>query len=310
MRTVHTPWLENVTLDFLFPGTFRRQRLLPPLHPGQASYVWEVTTTSAQTVIVRTTRFGVLPDEDFWQGAWRLFGADTRRLERLAAINARLRRTWTVPVPRVLRYRRYRDRLFAVVERLPGTVLGDFGRLSDREWFRIGQGLARTHQSALSRFGPPTVWTGRSSGWSLDGFWNRLGQTADFLKARYYPEDRALDAYWTDIRAHFQRLSPPPAAVPIMLDWDPTQFLVEGDRLTGLIDTELYVTGPAELELVGVEYFLTDRAVEPFRAGYTAIRPLPVLAPYRPVFRLLLRLMSFQGPVPWKEWMARPAWLD
>jgi len=309
MRTIHTPWLETVTWDFLFPHTFCRQRLLPPLHPGQASYVWEVTTTT-QTVIVRTTRFRSVPDEDFWQGAWRLFGADTRRLERLAAINARLRRSWTVPVPRVLRYHRYQDRLLAVVERLPGTVLNDFSRLPDTEWFRIGQGLARTHQHTWSRFGPPTVWTGRSSGWSLDEFWPRLEQTLEFLKARYYAEDPALDAYWTTIRTEWPRLTPPQAAVPIMLDWDPTQFLVDGDRLTGLVDTELYVTGPVELELVGVEYFLTARSVTPFVAGYTSVRPIPAITPYRRIYRLLLRLMSFQGPVSWTTWMTAPEWLD
>jgi hypothetical protein len=125
------------------------------------------------------------------------------------------------------------------------------------------------------------------------------------LLARYYAHD-VKAAYY--LAAADQALLKSPDfsyACPIMMDWDPTQFVVQYRQLTGLVDTELYVVGPPQLELCALEYVLEQSEAQYFGDGYRQIGPLPDLTPYRFAFRVFLRLISFQGAVDWEQWMGR-----
>jgi hypothetical protein len=97
---------------------------------------------------------------------------------------------------------------------------------------------------------------------------------------------------------------PPPNHISlIMPDINPSQFLVEGNRITALIDIESYVRGPIELELTIVELLLTDGI--PFRQGYEEVRGcFPSLDQVRTVYRFFLYLLfnaPLKGIANWTE---------
>ncbi len=303
MNTYRDRALEKLRLADVFPEwRVREQTLLPPHHPGQASYVWKVSTVKGPA-IVRAPRFTYPPDEDFWQGALRLFDVSTVRGERLTTINPWLSARIPFTVPSVLATARFQARSFVLENWLPGATLHAFDSLSNRAMEALGTMVAQLHQERSTVFGanPADPW----QGFPMATFPSRLEATLRYLLRRYYRRD--LKA-WRHLRLALADLAHLrfEAAVPLLLDMEPSQFLTHAGEITALVDTELYVRGPAELELAGLELLLTSTTAKPFCRGYRRIEPLPILSPSRRLFRVLLRLLSFQGPVDWDDWMEKP----
>ncbi|MBB3908364.1 hypothetical protein [Anoxybacteroides rupiense] len=72
------------------------------------------------------------------------------------------------------------------------------------------------------------------------------------------------------------------------------------------MDTQGYVIGPRELELIAFEYIFNDNAAQMFKKGYTSSLEFPDLSKVRPVYRHFLRLLEVQGSKPIDEWMNHP----
>lgn len=305
VRTIDDKHMASLSLSPLFGETFLRQDLMPTQHDGQASWVWMVATTKGDRV-VRTSRFASPPDEDFWQGAWLLFDVDTSRVDRLRTIHCYLRPISEIPVPDLLDMTRFDDKCFAVLERMPGRPLESFNALSTEVIHGWGKAMARIHRETFSFCGSAAVLASSQRGFPLRDFHQRMRSVAKTLRDRFYPDDASLAPHWANFEHAVRQLPRLDFASPIMLDMDPSQFLTDGQYLTGLVDTELYAVAPRQWELVGLEYLLDRQHARAFRSGYETVLPMPALGPYRPAYRLLLRLMSFQGPVPWDEWMGHP----
>lgn len=297
LDTVHDPELECLDLERVLRRPLKSQQLLPAHHPGQASYIWRIET-SVSFQIVRTNRFLTPPDEDFWQGSLHLFGALTTDLTRLAAINRWLqpRVPWTVPQVHALVP--FHGRIFAVLDWVSGDLVPSFDHLTPEALRVFGAALARLHQCHFPVFGPLALQDDLSRGIPAAQFSERFRSTQQFLQERFYPDEPLAQA------DHDFVFEGPMA--PMMLDMDPSQFLTSNSSIRALVDTELYVIGPPQLELVGLEYLLSAESARAFAEGYATIAPLPPLRPVRHAFRRLLRALSFQGPVPWETWMAWP----
>ncbi len=297
MYTIDDPEVAGTDLSPMFGTTFRQQRLMDAHHPGQASWVWLVDTTEGP-YIVRTSRFNEPPlDEDFWQGAWRLFGANPVRFHGMIWADRVLRQSSPIPLPQILRQEVYQNRPYLIMEYLPGFMLESFTHLSKEGLRAFGKALATIHAMGST--------LDSREGEALS-FHARTQSVMAYLVDRFYSTERACRDLWVEIAAHVKNLPHEDFLSPILLDMDPSQFLTDGRVITALVDTELYVMAPRHLELIGLEYLLDATAAGPFREGYEAVLPMPQLIPVRHTYRFLLRLLSFQGSVAWDRWMNQP----
>lgn len=302
MQTIHDPHVTSLDLSPLFASPIRVQTLLAPHHPGQANYIWEIHTDEG-AYIVRSPRLSSPPDEDFWQGALRLFEIHTLNPGQTARINHWLAAHSHWRVPNTLGQYHWSNRDWLVVEKIPGHPLKDFQELSRDSLVDLGRTVSHLHHYHQPKFGPARSLWDTKAGQPLDQFSARLKATMQHLVLRYYSDDAEAAPYVAQILGHGATWPPIGAACPIMLDWDPTQFVADRHRLTGLVDTELYVVGPPQLELCALEYLFDHASAQAFMDGYRQIGPFPDLTPYRLLFRVFLRLISFQGPVSWRQWM-------
>lgn len=270
----------------------------PDIHSGQASDVWLVRTEDGEQVIVRSSRMQSLPDMDFWVGCKALYGIDPSNTD-LPYIHRVLRPMSRIAIPRIVRSVQSQNRWFHVVGRLPGAVVTQFADLPAEALHNLGASTATIHQHTKSTFGrlddqaslPASDWT------------DRLIQTMQLLVERYYVGDPKIAGHLEEMCRLARRLPTVTAFAPIMLDFDPTQFLSDGQRLTGLVDVEVYAYGPPEFELCMLEYLLDGAHAQAFRAGYETVAALPPISQWRPLYRYLGLLLAVQGRVPYQPWM-------
>lgn len=291
-------------LQPLFPEPIVAQTPFTAAYADHTNDVWRVRTAT-EDVVVRAPR---RPDEwdhaasAFWRGCRDLFGLDPTRPERLLAVNDLLARRCPLPVPRALRAGRVAGRPCVVVERLPGARVDDLRALPPATLRALGGAVATLHRERRPWFGPLDA----ARGQPLADFHPALAATMRLLIAGFYGPESPLAAPLERCCAAALALPAPTWAAPVMLDVDATQFLAEGGRLTGLIDTDAYAYGPPALDLLGYEYELDAPSAAAFADGYRAVAPLPALAAVRPVYRYFFRLLGTQGAVPLDEWLAWP----
>lgn len=288
-------------LQALFPDPIEEQKNLDPGYSGHASDVWLVRTATEEAV-VRTSRLIDEPDNEFWRGLKGLFGIDPRRVGDLEPVNGYLCALSSIPVPRVLRVDEVGGRVHAVVEKMKGSTLPSFGELAPEALAGLGEALARIHTRRFD-------WCGAPSGalqYPVAEFHTRLIGTIWSVVDRYYREQPEIEALLEPICLAAQALPAPEAGALVMPDLDPSQFLWNGERITALVDTEAYVVGPRELDLIALEYVLDAPQAQAVAEGYRRVLPLPDLTAVRPVYRYFYRLLRIQGQVPMERWMNWP----
>jgi aminoglycoside phosphotransferase (APT) family kinase protein len=297
--------MANVDLQPLFTAPVLRQQLFPDVHPGQASNVWLVET-SEESVVVRSTRMTADPVDPFWWGARDLFGVDPTNVLALAEIHRTLMALSSIPVPSVLRTGFIDGTPYAVVERMEGTVLRSFRDLPSAALVQLGEAIARIHARSFAECGALTG----AVRYAVAEFHERMVRTMRGLVERFYADQPAIAGLLDAMCQRAEQLPRPGSASLVMLDMDPTQFLTDGTRITALVDTEVYVQAPRELDLIAMEYLLDEERARAFATGYRHILPLPDLRAVRPVYRYLYRLMEVQGSVDIHQWMEWPAWFE
>lgn len=277
-----------------------------PLSPGyedHANDVWRVTTTG-RTVVVRAPRPDLgAPANPFWAGAQALFGLDPRDLSPIPHLHAHLHHDLGIPTPSVLTSGVAGDRPWLVMEHIRGETMPDLTASPDALLVQLGSWLARLHDDPSPAWGNLTG-TQREP---LATFPRRLAETITTLTHTFHRDDPGHIEAANRLIEIAAAMPAPARAAPIMLDIDPSQFLRDGERLVGMIDTDAVVLGPPELELALLEPLLDARGATAFRAGYG---PLPDLRSVRLVYRLLGSLMEVQGHIPLATWMNAPRWLD
>jgi aminoglycoside phosphotransferase len=289
-------------LQPLFPEPIIEQVAYPAAYTDHTNDVWRVRTRS-EDVVVRVPRPAAELESAFWWGCHHLFDLALARIERLAPLNDLLARLSPIPVPRVLRTATLAGRSCAVVERLPGERLLDLRALPPAALSELGAALAQIHRQRFDWWGAPDG-TMRHA---LADFHPRLAATLEALVARFFAHDATIAGALDEFRAAALRLPSPESAALVMIDVDATQFLIDGARITALVDTDAFVVAPRALDFIGYEYELDAGSAAAFADGYRAILPLLDLRQVRPVYRYLYRLLGVQGAVPLDEWLAWPA---
>jgi len=137
--------------------------------------------------------------------------------------------------------------------------------------------LAEIHRYQEEHFGDPAS----SSKRPIRVFHSALAQTMQKMVNRYYQRDHSFVDHLQQVVQCLSRLPAPASASFVMFDMDATQFLTDGQGITGLVDTEGYVLAPKEFDFIGLEYVLDRQAAEDFRKGYETISPIPDLTPCR-----------------------------
>lgn len=274
------------------------------LHPGyedHASDVWLVKTKDEE-VIVRSSKLEQEPNNDFWWGCKQLFGIDPRSVHNLEIVNHTLGQYTALPIPKVLR-KYVLDREYIIVEKLEGQMLQSFFNQPDSLLYNFGKELAEIHQYKTNYVGNPS----RTHQIPLHSFHQHMIQTSTELIERFHSHNQKIRNRLKKFISQTASLPTPEEASFVLIDMDPTQFLTDGQKITGLVDTEAYAIGPREFDLIGLEYLFTKTEAAAFRKGYETISPLPSLTQCREPYRYLYRLLSVQGSVDLDEWMEHPS---
>jgi hypothetical protein len=285
-------------LQFLFQESIKEIHELSPGYEDHASDVWLVKTEN-QEVVVRSSRMKEEPNNDFWWGCKKLFGIDPRRAFELEYINNTLSDLTSIPVPRVINKGESDTREFVVVEKLKGKVVQSFINQPSSVLQSFGEGLAKIHKYKQNYVGNPSG----KFGVSLEEFNQHLKETMAKLVSRFYNHDVEIKGRLVEMNELLNGLPIPEVSTFVLVDMDPTQFLSDGKRISGLVDTEAYVMAPRELDFVGLEYVLDEKSAMDFKIGYEKVMNLPDLTKCRTPYRYLYRLLSVQGSVSLEEWL-------
>ncbi|BBI33827.1 phosphotransferase [Cohnella abietis] len=291
--------MEN--LQFLFKDPITQQSELSPGYDDHASDVWLVKTENEE-VVVRTTRMLERPNNDFWYGCNKLFGVDPRNVHEMEYINNTLRKFSTIPIPKVIRKGSMNERQFVVVEKLEGGVCRSFDDQPQSLIESLGEGIASIHKyksdyvgTASGRFRTP-----------IKNFHDELIATISELARIYYKNDIQAQKLLPKMIDMLKALPTPTHSSFVLVDMDPSQFITNSEVITGLVDTEVYVLGPRELDFIGLEYLMNKHSADIFKNAYHKHLSLPDLELYRVPYRFFYRLLRVQGSVDWDEWLNHP----
>lgn len=287
-------------LQFLFSERIKEVQELHPGYEDHASDVWLVKTDERE-VVVRSSRMCDEPSNDFWWGCKRLFGIDPRNAFGLEQINDTLQDITSIPIPQVIKKAKIDSKEFVVVDKLSGTMVPSFINQPSTVLQDLGEGLARIHQYQVNYVGSPS---GQFK-IPLSRFKQHLLESMTDLVVNFYKNDFAISRKLPEMIKRIEGITDPTSATLVLVDMDPTQFLSNGERLTGLVDTEAYVLAPRELDFIGLEYVLDKRSAKDFMIGYKRIMEIPDLETCRLPYRYLYRLLSVQGSLDIDEWLDR-----
>ncbi|MCL6521314.1 MAG: aminoglycoside phosphotransferase family protein [Firmicutes bacterium] len=288
-------WLEAILGE---PVLERRQ--LDPDYQRHTNRLWEVRTPTRRVVVRLPRRQAgrVAGSTAFWRGVGRLFGLRPGDVRRAAEAYRWLADLGCLPVPRPLAVG-LGARAHLVVEWLPGRMAASLDGLGAA----LGEAVACLHARRAPGWGPP----GRACQ-PAETFHPRLLESLRWLAGRGSPRaEPRLEEELKQAEAALGRLPPPAWMAPLLLDWDHSQLVAEDGRILGLVDLDALAVAPRELDLVGWELLLPAREAEAFRAAYRRRLPWPELGAVRRPYRLWLRCIEFQGPVPLEAWLAQPA---
>lgn len=284
-------------IQFLFEEPIIEIKELTPGYSGHASDVWCVRTNS-QEVVVRASRLKGEPNNDFWWGSKNTFGIDPRNVFALESVNDTLSKISSIPVPRVIKKGK-KTREYVVVEKLDGQVVPSFIGQPSSVLQSLGEGLARIHQHRENYAGNPSGTFQEP----LHNFHQHLARSASELVSRFHYGNEKIVAMLPKVTELLRSLPHPESSTFVLVDIDPSQFLSNEKEISGLVDTEAYVIAPRELDFIGLEYILDERAASDFKLGYEKIMPIPDLQKVRHPYRYFYRLLSVQGAVDLDEWL-------
>lgn len=271
---------------------------LSPGYDDHSSDVWLVKTGDEE-VVIRSSRMVEEPSNDFWWGCKRIFGIDPRNVFELVHVNNTLSEITSIPIPKVLNKRNLFSKEYIVVEKLNGVVVHSFIDQPSSVLQSLGEGLAKIHSYKENYIGNPSG----SVKVKLDHFHQYLIIAIREIISKFYAEHDQIKEKYIEVVNILNNLPPPKNSTFVLVDIDPTQFLANSKEVTGLVDTEAYVIGPRELDFIGLEYILDEKAARDFKIGYEKIMDIPNLTECRLPYRYLYRLLSVQGSVDINNWL-------
>lgn len=276
------------------------------LHPGYEDHASDVflVKTETEEVIVRSSKMTEEPNNDFWWGCKNLFGIDPRHVHHLETIHALLKKHTTLPIPTILQKHVLNEREYVIVEKLTGNTLQSFIGQPDSILFSLGKGLAEIHSFQAEFIGNPSS----TFHIPLEEFKSHILKVSKDLVNKFYSDNASIQNAFHTFESQLSSLPSPKESTLVLIDMDPTQFLSDGESITGLVDTEAYAISPREFDFIGLEYVLTEKEAHAFKQGYETIMPIPRLEECRHPYRYLYRLLSVQGSVELEKWLSHPSY--
>lgn len=271
---------------------------LSPGYEDHASDVWLVMSHEKEW-IVRSSRMIGEPSNEFWWGCHTLFGIDPRRLTDLKITHHTLSKQTTMPIPTFIDMKRVGDREYAILEKMNGQLIHSFLDQPLSVIRSLGAGLAEIHALKRDYTGSPSS----SFTVPLNHFHSHVSETMSQFVSKFY---KAQSGFKETLQKAHQQLKNIPhseSSTYVLIDMDPTQFLTDGNVITGLVDTEAYVVAPREFDFIGLEYVLDEQTAAAFKKGYQNVLKLPQMEHVRMPYRFLYRLLSVQGSVELETWM-------
>ncbi|MCW9129910.1 nitrate reductase [Bacillus paramycoides] len=276
------------------------------LHPGYDDHASDVflVKTEAEEVIVRSSKMTEEPNDDFWWGCQNLFRIDPRNVHHLETIHTLLKKHTTLPIPTILQKHVLDGREYVIAEKLAGSTLQSFIGQPDSILFSLGKGLAEIHSFKANFIGNPSG----TFQVPLEKFKSHILKVSSDLVNMFYSDNMSIHNAFHTFESQLSSLSIPKESTLVLIDMDPTQFLSDGQSITGLVDTEAYAIAPREFDFIGLEYVLTEKEARAFKQGYETIMPIPRLEECRQPYRYLYRLLSVQGSVELEKWLRHPSY--
>ncbi|MED0971001.1 nitrate reductase [Bacillus paramycoides] len=276
------------------------------LHPGYDDHASDVVLvkTEAEEVIVRSSKMTEEPNDDFWWGCQNVFGIDPRNVHHLETIHTLLKKHTTLPIPTILQKHVLDGREYVIAEKLAGSTLQSFIGQPDSILFNLGKGLAEIHSFKANFIGNPSG----TFQVPLEKFKSHILKVSSDLVNMFYTDNMSIHNAFHTFESQLSSLSIPKESTLVLIDMDPTQFLSDGQSITGLVDTEAYAIAPREFDFIGLEYVLTEKEARAFKQGYETIMSIPRLEECRQPYRYLYRLLSVQGSVELEKWLRHPSY--
>ncbi|OAB38309.1 hypothetical protein [Paenibacillus glacialis] len=267
---------------------------------GHASDVWHVRT-SQEDVVVRSSGVSEDSDAPFIFGCNKLFGVELNKTFDLEIINKELSLVSPIPIPKCIRKGVIDGREFVVVTMMVGEKV-DLKNVPSSIAYQFGRDLAEIHSNKFTKCGNIKG----TLRYSLDEFHLRLFGIIEKIISRFYSDNKVIADFWETYKDEVTSLPSPDFAAFIMVDMDSRQILSDGTRVTSIVDTEAYVIGPKEFDLIALEYNFNQETATSFKLGYQSVTPFPNLSLIRNTYRFFYGLMQVKGPIEINDWMTRP----
>lgn len=246
-------------------------------------------------LVLKVCRPDTIKHTAFWQGMNTLFAIDfPHSLGDIQPVYQRLAEWGVLPVPHFIASQ---ADSFLLTRYLPGEMM-QAGEVTAQSVILLAKQISQLHQHSSPSWGAFPQPKLNAKQWSL-----QLQDTLSQLAENY--QNNVPEALLTEALMQAAKITPK-YFVPIMPDlrWD--QFLSEKGRVSALVDLDAVVYGPAELELVLLEYLLDAAQAEEFSRVYQQLHTLPDLSSVRMTYRLLLFLMNVLGEQDMTLWMQSP----
>ena len=208
-----------------------------------------------------------------------------------------VRRRTTVPVPRIVAFdesRKHMDRMFLLMERLPGVALSEAGAVDyDRVLRRVGASLAQVHaiEGDLYGYVGPHKPMEPQEKWS-DAFRIMWGKLIEDIEKTGHYSVREGNALRDLLDRHLEAFDRPVAASLLHMDiWSQNLLVDASGNLTGIVDWDRALWGDPEIEFAVLDYCGVSEPA--FWEGYGKPREATAEARLRGVFYFLYEIQKY-----------------
>ena len=244
-------------------------------------------------MVLKVCDEGSVTQSGFWQGLNHLFLADfPNSLEQIGRTHDLLTKHGCCAIPEFVASSRGQFVLTRFVTGEDVTA----AQVTDEMVLQLAKHIGQLHQHTQSTWGNlhAPVYEARE--------WNKHLSTT--LGALANQDDVTMTkSLLADVLAQANVIEET-EFVPIMLDlrWDQFRTVAKSKALA-LIDLDAFVIGPRALELVLLEYVLSEQQFALFKTAYTQMNNWPDYSAQKASYQLLLFLMQVLGETDLDSWM-------
>lgn len=247
--------------------------------------VYQVEVEAGARYVVKIPKQVRENGSPFWRQMAAVFGlTSSSQLMALPTVAAQLQQQSIIPVPQMIQVEATAvppATPYALMSYLAGVPHepDEFPASADMH-YQLGQYVGYLHSQSYAGYGnilmaqlQPKV-----------NFLPTLAATMHRTVTTFWHDEPALHGQIEQVVAQSDLEAVYSTAALIMIDISANQFVYQEERISGVVDLDAYVIGPREWELTILELCITDPIA--FRQGYECYHPLPVFAPFRPLYRL------------------------